>query len=748
MTIPDQFVVYRVVPSTTRPGKTDKVPIAPSGRVTIDAHLPAHWMTREAATAAAVRLGQGHGVGFVITEADDYWFMDLDECRAGDAWSAAAVMLCNRLPGAYVEVSVSGRGLHIIGRGRVPPHGTKCPTLGADLYSKLRFCALTGTGARGDMDADLTAAINAVAAEYFPPGSTSVPSDWTEGPCEGYGGPADDDDLIRIACAAQSAAAALGSRTSFKHLWEGDAEALSKHFPDDHGYRPYDASRADAALAQHLAFWTGKDCARIRRLMERSALRREKWENRDDYLPRTITAACGQQQAVATGSRQTADPAIPSEPDTQPDNDAADTESIARLAALPPLDYERCREIEARRMGVRIAVLDDQVKKKRGTADEAPGRGVVLHDPEPWLEPVRTEALLDGLASAIRRHVIMPPSAADAVALWIVHTWVAGKFDHTPRLGVTSPVKKCGKSTLLEILRLTCRRTVKADNISASGVFRTVEALRPLTLLIDEADSFLAENEELRGVLNSGFERSGNVIRVAEVKGEHQPLQFATFAPCALAAIGDLPTTLADRSVPIRMIRKTAGETVHKLRAGQFRAGLADLARKAARWAGDNMAALSADPAIPEAMGDREGDISVPLLAIADHAGAVWAERGRRALLEQFHIAAEAEASAESGILLLTDIRAIFAERSMVRLSSVELCRTLEGMETRPWPEWKNGKPISPTQLARVLKPFKVRPVTYRTPDGGTVKGYQQDHFAEAWNRYLGPDTQPGGADP
>ena len=423
-------------------------------------------------------------------------------------------------------------------------------------------------------------------------------------------------------------------------------------------------------------------------------------------------------------------------------------ETIARLAMLPPLQYELCREAEAKRMKVRVSALDDLVKEKRGMADEAPGRGVALRDHEPWPEPVPTERLLDGLASAIRRHVIMPASGADAVALWIAHTWVATKFDHTPRLGVTSPVKKCGKSTLMEILRLTCRRTLKADNISASGVFRTVEALRPLTLLIDEADSFLGENEGLRGVLNSGFERSGTAIRVTEVKGEQQPLQFSTFAPCALAAIGDLPPTLADRSVPIRMIRKTAGETVHKLRTGQFRADLADLARKAARWAGDNMAALATDPAIPDAMGDREGDISVPLLAIADHAGAAWAERGRRALLALFHVAAEAEASAENGVMLLRDIRAIFTERGAQRIPSVELCGVLAGMEIRPWPEWKVGKPITPTQLARVLKPFEVYPVTYRPPGGQPVKGYQRDHFAEAWERYSVLDPRPGGVDP
>jgi hypothetical protein len=293
---------------------------------------------------------------------------------------------------------------------------------------------------------------------------------------------------------------------------------------------------------------------------------------------------------------------------------------------------------------------------------------------------------------------------------------------------------------------------MKADNISASGVFRTVEALRPLTLLIDEADSFLAEAEELRGVLNSGFERSGNVIRVVEINGEHRPVQFATFAPCALASIGDLPTTLADRAVPIPMSRKAAGDSVQKLRQGRNRANLAELARKLARWAADTGAALSTDPAIPEAMGDREGDISVPLLAIADHAGPAWADRGRRALLALYGMQAAEGGNAEAATLLLSDIRAIFDEKGGDMLPSVSITAALAEMETRPWPEWKAGKPITVRQLARVLAPFSVRPGTHRPPGGAAVKGYLQGDFKEAWDRYLpansAPPTQKGAIDP
>jgi hypothetical protein len=82
----------------------------------------------------------------------------------------------------------------------------------------------------------------------------------------------------------------------------------------------------------------------------------------------------------------------------------------------------------------------------------------------------------------------------------------------------------------------------------------------------------------LRGVLNSGFERSGQVIRVVERNGEYAPVVFATFCPVASAAIGELPATRGDRAVPIRLERKAASEMV-KMRATGNHVALSDLAR-------------------------------------------------------------------------------------------------------------------------------------------------------------------------
>ena len=295
------FIVYRLEPSKTRPGKTEKIPVDHRTGHTHSPMDPAIWTTQAQATAAAVAFGPAHGVGLIVTPG--LWFLDIDNClQADNTWSPLALELCQRLAGAYVEVSASGKGLHLIGRGVLPPHGTRNGALGLELYTGGRFCALTGTNCLGDMAAEIPA-IQTVAAQYFPAGQAATPADWTDGPCEGWSGPVDDDVLIAKMLEARSAASVFGGKPSVRQLWEADETALGQSFPDANG-RAYDASAADAALAQHLAFWTGKDCTRIDRLMRRSALVRDKWE-RADYMFRTITRACGQQREVL-GARQAA----------------------------------------------------------------------------------------------------------------------------------------------------------------------------------------------------------------------------------------------------------------------------------------------------------------------------------------------------------------------------------------------------------------------------------------------------------
>ena len=202
--------------------------------------------------------------------------------------------------------------------------------------------------------------------------------------------------------------------------------------------------------------------------------------------------------------------------------------------------------------------------------------------------------------------------------------------------------------------------------------------------------------------------------------GVLQPVAFPPFCPVGLAGIRELPATLEDRAVPVHLARKTALGKVAKLRTPGTRASLHELARKLARWSADRGPFLNPDPPVPEAMGDREGDISAPLLSVVDGAGGEWPARARQALLEAFgkRAASDAAADADTGALLLADIRRLLRAMSALRLASADFVTRLGEMEERSWAEWKHSKPMTRPQLAAALRPFGIIPRTVRIPRG------------------------------
>src|SRR5579859_527739 len=118
---------------------------------------------------------------------------------------------------------------------------------------------------------------------------------------------------------------------------------------------------------------------------------------------------------------------------------------------------------------------------------------------EAWGEAVDGGKLLDELAAVVRRFVVLPEWGSETVALWVVHTYAFELREVSVYLGIESPEKRCGKTTLLTVLGELVNRPVLAANISPSAFFRVIEELRP-TLLIDEADTLLQGNDELRGI--------------------------------------------------------------------------------------------------------------------------------------------------------------------------------------------------------------------------------------------------------
>lgn len=286
-----QFCLYKTVPDPAKPTKDKKFPCNFKGEI-ISAHDCQHWISAEEARQWAAYLGAPYGVAFVFAETDPFWFLDIDSCLQDDGtWSPLALQMLGAFEGCAVEVSSSGRGLHIFGTGAVPEHSCRRDDLGLEFYTTERFVALTGSGAMGDAGtAARPEVLDWLVAHFFPPrASNSEVAEWTSEPVAEWRGPTDDAELIRRALRSVSAGAAFSGRAAFADLWTANTETLARTWPSSSS--PWDGSAADSALASHLAFWTGKNCERIRRLMLESGLRRDKWE-REDYFVNTILNAC------------------------------------------------------------------------------------------------------------------------------------------------------------------------------------------------------------------------------------------------------------------------------------------------------------------------------------------------------------------------------------------------------------------------------------------------------------------------
>jgi hypothetical protein len=345
---------------------------------------------------------------------------------------------------------------------------------------------------------------------------------------------------------------------------------------------------------------------------------------------------------------------------------------------------------------------------------------------------------LDLIREVLRRHLYLDEHQYVAVACWVAHTFLYDRFSITPRLALVSPVRGCGKTTVLNILKALGLRTTKTDHVTPAVLFRRIDRDRP-TLLIDEADNQdLPTNAILRTVLNSGHHCDGNIERYLDGRVQ----SFKTYAPIAIASIGKLPMPLMHRSVVIHMER--APETLERFdpasNADQSQL-CAIVYRETLAWA--RRVKLKPNPPMPKELRNRAADNWRPLLSIADACGAAWGKLAREAA-----VALSAGRDEDLGVLLLSDIRDIFNRQPKAdRLSSAAIVADLIELPHGLWSEWRGPKddqvprPLSQGEMARVLTPFGIRPKTIwgtggRGARGKSSKGYWRMQFESAWASY------------
>lgn len=403
-------------------------------------------------------------------------------------------------------------------------------------------------------------------------------------------------------------------------------------------------------------------------------------------------------------------------------------EAVKRLAALKTLDYVQVRIVEAKKLNIPVGMLDKVIREEQQKSDTASDD--VFPEVEPWPEPVDGAELLNEITKTINRFMICEPETARATALWIAMTWFIDVIQVAPLAVITAPEMRCGKSQLLGLIGKMSKSSLETVNIGPAALFRAIEQWHP-TLIIDEADAFLKQDDSLRGMLNAGYTRGGHVFRC--VGDDHVLTKFDVWGAKAIAGIGRLADTLMDRSITLELRRKLKTEQVERIRHAE-RGLFENLCSKLCRFAEDNEETIRyARPELPDELNDRAQDNWEPLLAIADLAGGEWSDIARK---DAVKISGDHDRSVQSvGVELLSDIKEIFETRNLSKITSADLINALCEDPEKSWETYNRGESLTPKQMANRLKEYGIKSKNIRTPKVG--KGYEKKQFEDAWERYI-----------
>jgi hypothetical protein len=350
--------------------------------------------------------------------------------------------------------------------------------------------------------------------------------------------------------------------------------------------------------------------------------------------------------------------------------------------------------------------------------------------------PTDGAAVLDRALALLLKYCQLPSDeAGHAIMLWAACTHALPALPAAPRLAITSAVKRSGKTRVLDIVEGLVHEPLVTMNATVAAVFRSLGVDHPPTLIVDEVDTIFGSkrvaenNEDLRGLINAGFQRGKDALRC--VGPSQIPTLFPTFAMAALAGIGGLPDTIVDRSVTVRMKRRRPGETVSPFRERRDRPALEKVRGELCTWlAGPAVQAELAD-AEPVDLGleDRAADVWEPLIMVADLAGGHWPDRARAAGKKLTDDNADDERDDSEGIRLLHDLRDVFGIIQGDFAPTDVLLQHLRAIDDAPW----RDADLNGHRLGRELRVFGIRS---SRDSAGAKRGYKRNAFTDAWERY------------
>jgi putative DNA primase/helicase len=366
---------------------------------------------------------------------------------------------------------------------------------------------------------------------------------------------------------------------------------------------------------------------------------------------------------------------------------------------------------------------------------------------EPWPDPVDGAELLQQIFGTFERFIFVPDRGFITVTIWTVLPYVYEEFHKLPVLRIKSPQKRCGKSTLLDVLELLTIRPLLTVSITPPTLYRLIERFHS-TVLVDEAETFGKEDDELRCIVNGGYERNRPACRTN--KETMEPEFFRTFGCKVLASIRSLHETIEDRSVFIDMTRKPRGVELEELCDADPEV-FTVLRRKTKRWADDNRASLrTMHLQRPKSLVDRSWNKWRSLLSIAHVAGGQWYQMALKAAVD---MTTEHDSELNTGAEALSHIRTFFRKGDCEHDESKgafglsrKILEHLNSDVEASWADWKhvdeNGntkKGMTAKQLGQILKPFKIKS-DRPTIAGCRYHGYWLKDFREAFDSYLDPE--------
>jgi hypothetical protein len=352
--------------------------------------------------------------------------------------------------------------------------------------------------------------------------------------------------------------------------------------------------------------------------------------------------------------------------------------------------------------------------------------------------------VLNQVEAYIGRFVAYPSEHARvAHTLWIAHAHLMDCWESTPRIAFNSAERGSGKTRALEVTEPLVPNPVHAVNVTPAYLFRKVgdaESGLP-TILYDEVDTLFGskvqDTGEVRGLLNAGHRRGAVAGRCVVVGQRVQTEEIPAYCAVALAGLGNLPDTIASRSILIEMRRRAPDELVEPFRHRVHTRQAIALRDLLAEWCAGIAASLTdVQPEIPKGVNDRDADCWEPLLAIADVAGGDWPERARAAAVSL--VSGAAERTQTTGVQLLSDLYDAFDGAD--KLSTETILSRLHNLPESAWAD-VHGKPLNDRGLATRLRKYGVKPRAVRIGES-TPRGYVASDLADVWERYVLPTRQ------